>query len=599
MMSRFRATATHTCTKGPELASWTDGIAVAFFTFDRKPGPAYIHHSIQSLCQAEPRHAEIPIHIIIDGKSDAFVKQYRSHPNITLHPIEVEKWETQTAHWEIHRRIAFSYHRCFSLALESKASGILICEDDVLFRHQFLSRLNTVLTEMHQDGWQDFVLSLYDPHPEPRERRTSLARGKYYGAYPGWEFYGGQAVYFPQSVLKLAIEFWAQRGWKDRVAAERPNDLLIGAFGEWLWQRNPKHGGIYAAYRSLVQHAGKESHTGLSPNFHCAPSFSLPWHDEPGPSRQPAPENIPKTVSAKVMTHNSEIIYQAACSRSFRFGRKTGAVLAENIILHSSGRIYGNCHANESFWEVWQDYLLFLDHRHQPTTMFNYIPEGPRQFYGRFLLKSDAAEPDLHHWLERNEDLLSSKDRFEIVVAKYNEDVSWTAPWRDNVTIYNKNPNDPRFPTLPNVGREAGTYLYHMLTRFDTLAERTLFLQGHPFDHPLLKIAEYGRAEGDFVCNTDRHHPFHCDHRWDIGFISARAKRAFWDTYIRKPLPPRHSYVSGAQFAVSRDLVRRRGREYITELYTLSQQPSVALAGETYNNYHIGVLFEIFWPCFF
>lgn len=598
-MLRFRSTETRTCATDAESASWIDGIAVAFFTFDRKPGPAYIHRSIESLCQAEPRHAEIPIHIIIDGKSDAFVKQYKSHFNIALHPIDAEKWDTQTAHWEIHRRIAFSYHRCFSLALESEATGILICEDDVLFRRQFLGRLNTVLTEMHQDGWRDFVLSLYDPHPEPRERRTSLARGKYYGAYPGWEFYGGQAVYFPRSVLKLAIEFWALHGWKDRVAAERPNDLLIGAFGEALWQRNPKSGGIYAAYRSLVQHAGKESHTGLSPNFHCAPSFSLPWHDEPDPSRQDMSKLIAKPPSVVVTTPDSDYIYQAACNRSFRFGRKTGAVLAENLILHRSGRIYGNHHSNESFWEVWRDQLLFLDHRHQPTTMFNFTPEGPGQFYGRFLLPLEAMEPDPHHWLVANDDLLPPKDHFEIVVAKCNEDVSWTDPWRDNVTIYNKNPNDPRFPTLPNIGREAGTYLYHLLKRFDTLAERTLFVQGHPFDHPLMKIADYSRVQGDFVCKTDRHHPFNCDHRWPHCHISAAAKMAFWNTCTRKPPPTRHSYVSGAQFAISRDLVHSRGREYIAELYAMSQKPSVQLAGETYDNYHIGVLFEILWPCLF
>jgi len=598
-MSRFRSTEIRTCAKGAVSASRINGIVVAFFTFDRNPGPAYIHQSIESLCQAEPRHAEIPIHIIIDGKSDAFVNQYRSHRNITLHPIDAREWDMQTAQWEIHRRIAFSYHRCFSLALQSRASGILICEDDVVFRPQFFHRLNVVLADMHQDGWCDFVLSLYDPHPEPRERRTSLRRGQYYGAYPGWEFYGGQAVYFPQSVLNLAIEFWAQRGWKDRPAAERPNDLLIGAFGEMLWHRNKKRGGIYAVYRSLVQHAGKVSHTGLSPGFHSAPTFSLPWQDEPEASKEPASEIRRNAAASAMTTPLSDTIYQAACSRSFRFGRKTGTVLSENLILHRSGRIYGGNHSNESFWEVWRDHLLFLDHRHQPTTIFNYIPDGPRQFYGRFLLTAEAAEPDPHHWLEPNDDILPSKDRFEIVVAKYNEDVSWSDPWRKNVTIYNKNPNDPRFPKLPNMGREAGTYLYHLLNRFDTLAERTLFLQGHPFDHPLMKITDYSRVQGDFVCNTDRHHPFNCDHRWDIGFISARAKRAFWDAYIRKPPPTRHSYVSGAQFAISRDLARRRGREYIAELYALSQKPFVQLAGETYNNYHIGVFFEILWPLIF
>jgi hypothetical protein len=36
---------------------------------------------------------------------------------------------------------------------------------------------------------------------------------------------------------------------------------------------------------------------------------------------------------------------------------------------------------------------------------------------------------------------------------------------------------------LPNIGREAHTYLHHICTRYETLAPLTVFCQGKPFDH--------------------------------------------------------------------------------------------------------------------
>ena len=75
---------------------------------------------------------------------------------------------------------------------------------------------------------------------------------------------------------------------------------------------------------------------------------------------------------------------------------------------------------------------------------------------------------------------------FEVVVARYNEDLSWieTELPNEKVIIYNKGKDDLNLPSnckiikLPNIGREAHTYLYHIINNYNNLAERTLFLQG-------------------------------------------------------------------------------------------------------------------------
>lgn len=91
----------------------------------------------------------------------------------------------------------------------------------------------------------------------------------------------------------------------------------------------------------------------------------------------------------------------------------------------------------------------------------------------------------------------------DVVVARYCEDVAWTEQlspdWR--VLVYDKSQGGPRqrlatdpdgpheaplwagsIP-LANVGGEGHTYLTHIVTRWDELADTTLFLQGRPFDH--------------------------------------------------------------------------------------------------------------------
>jgi Protein of unknown function (DUF3431) len=71
----------------------------------------------------------------------------------------------------------------------------------------------------------------------------------------------------------------------------------------------------------------------------------------------------------------------------------------------------------------------------------------------------------------------------QIVIARYEEDVSWAAGLP--AVVYNKgtaiDASIQQLP-LPNVGREAHTYLSHILRAWDELADVTLFTQGN-LDH--------------------------------------------------------------------------------------------------------------------
>ena len=70
----------------------------------------------------------------------------------------------------------------------------------------------------------------------------------------------------------------------------------------------------------------------------------------------------------------------------------------------------------------------------------------------------------------------------QLVIAKYKEDVSWVNRINIPALIYDKSGCDvPN--SLPNIGREAHTYLYHILSYYPLFPEYTVFLQGNPFPH--------------------------------------------------------------------------------------------------------------------
>ena len=73
---------------------------------------------------------------------------------------------------------------------------------------------------------------------------------------------------------------------------------------------------------------------------------------------------------------------------------------------------------------------------------------------------------------------------YEIVLAHYNEDLTWILKEANHCHVYHKGKiviPDWRFrqwEVLPNVGRESHTYLHHIIVNYDRLANVTVFLQG-------------------------------------------------------------------------------------------------------------------------
>ena len=83
-------------------------------------------------------------------------------------------------------------------------------------------------------------------------------------------------------------------------------------------------------------------------------------------------------------------------------------------------------------------------------------------------------------------DLAVRKQDVELVIAHYDDDLSWTDALKPLCTIYTKGtPSRAGAIALPNVSREQHAFVAHILRNYDrlSLSARTVFMHGDWVDH--------------------------------------------------------------------------------------------------------------------
>ena len=182
----------------------------------------------------------------------------------------------------------------------------------------------------------------------------------------------------------------------------------------------------------------------------------------------------------------------------------------------------------------------------------------------------------------------------ELVVARYEEDVSWLGiiPESIRVVIYNKGggmiPRRSDAIPLPNIGREADTYLQHIIRCYDNPAEVTVFCQGKPFDH----APDFHRVLRDLASGTRILRDF----RWYGFLIDTDDKRGrrlfvpwsknpqgmelpleeFYKALFNEESPESFTFYPGAQFAVTADCLRQRPRTFYEKALALVERIELA-----------------------
>ena len=164
----------------------------------------------------------------------------------------------------------------------------------------------------------------------------------------------------------------------------------------------------------------------------------------------------------------------------------------------------------------------------------------------------------------------------ELVVARYQENLNWLrrVPRALRITVYDKSTAPvPDAIALPNIGREAHTYLHHIVTRYDTLCDFTVFCQGKPFDHAFDFHHKLRALAGGEMAIENFHWLGHfADTDTPDGVLFQKWSKnedgraldlaGFHRALFGDAGPPEYSFFGGAQFIVSRACICQRPRAF-------------------------------------
>lgn len=202
----------------------------------------------------------------------------------------------------------------------------------------------------------------------------------------------------------------------------------------------------------------------------------------------------------------------------------------------------------------------------------------------------------------------------DIVVAKYNEDVSWipffiptvvnNTPVELRKFIYSKyeNEDSSNYIKLPNIGKEAHTYLHHIINNYDNLADRVLFTQGNPFPHvEHFQSDVYSIFDFDFlplghhrcIDNASGYPNGYAKDPFDPNKIY-NLYADFYRDLFGVASPNYFIYIYGAIFSVTREYIRSHPVQFYEKALSLM---------DSYNRYAQGLRWEGFmekmWPYIF
>lgn len=178
-----------------------------------------------------------------------------------------------------------------------------------------------------------------------------------------------------------------------------------------------------------------------------------------------------------------------------------------------------------------------------------------------------------------------------LIVARYNEDISWVEDLDCTVIIYNKGDKlDPKYNAInvPNFGKEAETYLRAIKENYDLMCnfDHITFLQGDPFDHfpEVLEILpqDNNNLNYEFPCPISTHNTvwFSTGKKsfaFRTGFSECVANITYDDEYLqiikdtvlRLQLPWYDNWIdyAGAQFIIPKKYIHIKSHEWWNHVY--------------------------------
>lgn len=190
----------------------------------------------------------------------------------------------------------------------------------------------------------------------------------------------------------------------------------------------------------------------------------------------------------------------------------------------------------------------------------------------------------------------SDNDTLRIIIAKYNEDMTWAAKLK-NAIIYNKGSAlniDVKgiVIPLPNVGREGHTYYKYIYDNYEDLSDYTMFLQGNPFEHYNMNDNFFAGIRQQIKKNnlkkfTPLGRVLYCKISGCKYHAGLPIKKVYRYLFKKKPFPIMpFKFVQGAQFIVSKKQILKRPKQFYLNIIQLLEKEKNAIEGYVIERLH-------------
>ena len=140
-----------------------------------------------------------------------------------------------------------------------------------------------------------------------------------------------------------------------------------------------------------------------------------------------------------------------------------------------------------------------------------------------------------------------------ICIAKYKEDISWCKNLNHPYTVYDKSKD------IPNLGREAETYLRYIVENYTKLPNYVVFIQGMPTDHLSEPTIAHLNKKIDLSRNTKIALPLN---KVILETSIPQHMKKTFVTLFDIPLPDIMVFTPGAQLIVPRECILCRPLEF-------------------------------------
>lgn len=173
----------------------------------------------------------------------------------------------------------------------------------------------------------------------------------------------------------------------------------------------------------------------------------------------------------------------------------------------------------------------------------------------------------------------------DVVIARYNENLDWINIFDDckdvRLFVYNKSDKNWQYEgkstmsmcSLDNIGREAHSFLHHIVTNYDNLAEKTMFLQGHPFDHEVSPSQLVGFVEGEDkreIIPISSKKLFKCDKTGRPNHGGLPIGETYKQILPKSEKIDIYYFSSGAQYLVAKECIKNKPLKFWENLLELS-----------------------------